>query len=321
MGRTQNIRFYGDIIGRVFTRPHQNGYEWVWHPAARLGEHALRVGPVVAPVAGQDGSKRKMGKEGIEARGDLFLKFIALEPTESSFRLFAEAYGLFGVSMPLPGDDIDGRTCEPLVLWLQHYCRLRLIAGILLSGSKFDRLRFFEDQKFMGDRLERCLTTSLERLTSATEGTIEPYRGAELGTGFETIFPHFPVALNDKALRNEAYRALTDQLGRHCRVVVRSKGKRADFEVPDGFGGWGNDVRLITTSLEPKGLLGAMYVGILMKLSAGSFNAKATTGCLHCGAPVPNSRTNKKYCDNKCKHKAKRAREKMKKADPEATNA
>jgi hypothetical protein len=323
VGRRQHISFYGDIIGRVFTRPHQNGYEWVWHPAARLGEHALQVGPVIAPVRGKDGSKRKMGKDGVEARGDLYLKFIELEPKLSNFRLFADAYGLLGVtSLPLPDRDGDARTSEPLVLWLQHYFRLRLISGILLSGSQFDRLRFFDNQMDMGDRLADCLNSALQRLAPTVEanGPREQYRGADLGSGFETIWPHFPVALNDLALRNEAYRALTDQLGQHCRIVVRSRGKRQNFDLPEGFGDWGRDVRLITTSLEPKGLLGAMYIGILLRLSGGSFNARASTGCQHCGAPVPDPKSNKKYCGDSCKQKAKRLRGKMKGQTMEKSN-
>ena len=313
MGRTQNISFYGDIIGRVFTRPHENGYEWLWHPSAKLDENLLWIGPVISPIEGRTQTKRKTGKDGIEARGDLFKKFIGNEPTLSHFRKFAESYGLLGItSLPTAGGEADGRTSEPLVLWLQHYCRLRLLDAILLPESSFDRLRFFEQQMFMRQPLTSVLgSASLRLCPNPQVATVQrDYSGAQLSANFETVWPSFPCTLNDLALRNEAFRVLTEQLSAHCRIVVRTRGKRRKIDVPEGFGEYGRDARLITTSLEPKGLLGAMYVGILLRLSGGSFNARASTGCLHCGAPVPNPKPNKKYCDDKCKHKAKRMRAK-----------
>jgi ribosomal protein S27AE len=317
-GSRSNLTFFGDIIGNVPIAPLKCGYQLINHPDSKLETTILKLGPMLAPDIGDDGSlERVPGPKRLEARGESAWKeFTELNPSTGAFLKFAEKYGLLGSTRGL-ALRINGAVvaCDPLVDWFHHYCKLRLLRVVFDNTSSDDLAGVVKiEQKKLMEEVET-------KFSNAAKGAFgqRPYwiqesiiSGAQVGTMFQPAVWQFQSGLSSEELVNAAFDQLSFELSNHTRIKVRQRGRRNRLNMGDESNAKGlmqtaTDI-IITTTLEPNSLVGAMYAGILLKVCNYHIRRNLRP-CLHCGGSILSPHKLRRYCGERCKQRAKRERE------------
>lgn len=317
-GSRSNLTFFGDIIGDVSIAPFKSGYQIIKHPSSNLAKTSLSFGPLIAPSPDDEGKlERVPGPDRMGVAGELAWKeFTELEPNSNSFLEFANKYGLLGTAKGVVlslGETAVG--CDPLVDWFHHYCKLRLLRVVFDNLSNPELVDFIEnEQKKLHKTIRpRFSTIALGQFNERPQWIDETgIWGAQVGTMFQPSVWNFPSGLSKLQLIQSAFDQLSHEISTHTRIKVRHRGRRNTLNMGDDTNAKGlmetvNDF-IITTTLEPDSLIGAMYAGILLKVCNYHIRRNLRP-CLHCGGSILSPHKLRRYCSERCKQRAKRERE------------
>jgi len=317
-GQRTNLTFFGDIIGDVALSPLVCGYEVMRHPQTKFTNTLIHLGPVIAPnvTAGEEFPDHVAASVNSRTRAtDLWKEFIRMSPTSNSFIEFA---GKFGLLHSQPGLIIkigeNVLACDPLVHWFQHYSKLKLLHFIFTCLDKEEK--FVADYKTLEKQLKTDVERQLNQIFKQFLGTDEEpvhehvYSGTQVDKFFEPAGWTIHDCRTKAQLIDAAYDLLTSEISRHCHIVIRRRGKRQKLSAGDK-----DDIKdkskgeVITTSLIPSGLGGALYIGLLLDISSYRIRRNVRS-CSECGRTLLNEHRRTQYCSESCRQRAKRARAK-----------
>lgn len=328
-GHRTNLTFFGDIIGDVTVAPYQCGYRIDKHPNSKVEKTHVEIGPIIMPdfsdevdsngIPLEADTSRIPLQDRTRLRGlELWKEFIMLEPNTNSFLKFANKYGLLGSTREMAiRTNHTVTSCDPLVDWFQHHSKLTLLRTVLMSDPECsDFVAMIEpiEKKYSKDVRHRFSEVVSQELKSLPDWIPENVVSGVMFRGsFIPSIWTFPAKSSSTAILRAAYDLLNLELSNHCRIEVRHKGKRnrtaigdkIDFEERHEADG----IYLITTTLAPNSLIGAMYIGVLLEICKYR-TRRNVRPCQYCGKFLLNEHKRTKYCSPSCKKRAYRANRK-----------